>query len=1148
RTELLYELADLCDDSLADTAGAVRAYQELLSQAPEDRAVLKSLQRLYERTKDSMGLEDVLARDLELARKAGAGPEEVSALALRLGLLKLERPEEGAAALALLSEVLRLEPHQPHALAALGKLASTPGPLQQEAARLATPAMGKLGDFQAVVQVLEAQLSTQAGPAERAAILRRLADLHEGPLDDPDLAFLAVTRALRETPQDASLLLRSVALAEVTGAQEDLEALLEDLATSQPPGAARAGLWRALARSLDGRSQPAEALRAWSQVRMESPGDPEATGRLAASLEQAGRFKELTDLVQQQVDSASPEQRPAALARLAAAREKAGLLEEAVSTLHSLFALTQGADALRSLERILGKLGRHPERAEVLKRLTALATAGGDPKERVDLLLRQARAQLQAGQPELAVATLADLLAASPDEPRAIPELITLAAEPRARATALDLLESAFKDPKQGFQRVAILELLVEARSPEDGRALRAELAALHEALGDLRQAFAWRLRLVVEDPGEQGPRVEAERLARVAHLEEELAGAYQDLLERQPPVELHLDAADRALPILEGVLEGAGRFDRLSELLAGRIRAAAAAGDEMLELDLTVREARLRLRALKDGAAALSLLASVLQRRDGLPEAVEVLEEIMRSEGPGPAAHQAAEMLERHYRSAGGAPQRLVEALEVRARAAAGQWAPGDEQAGLLLQIADLHEKTLKAPAAAFDAVARLLRLQPDDGAALERLLALAGPANAEPALEALLAEIAPRAAKPETRMAILRPLARLRERLGDPAGALEGWQELLAFRPDDVEALASASTLLEGASRWDELLVVLERRLTLARDDDERAALLGRIGSLRADALGDAEGAHGVLWSLLRLRPGDRRTLAQLDPICQELEKWPELADVLERRLRVEPDRRVELLLRLAQVRRTRLGDPAGALPLLGEALQAQPGHAGALAELERLVKEGPGTAPAEDLLLDTYRRAGDLPRLIPLLEACSERAQEPERRRALWQELADLRLKQERDPERAFLALARAYRESPADAALRAKLIEVAQAADAREELVALLEEVVGRLAPPDAAEVSLVIAGLCEGPGGDPEQAVALYRRAIELSPRGAARVWPRLDRALESLERWEELLPVVEAQERAAGDGPERVGLLLRIATIAAEHLALPERA
>jgi len=835
RTELLYELADLCDDALSDPAGAVRAYQELRSQAPDDRAVLKSLQRLYEKAGDAAGLEEALARDLELARQAGS--EEVGALALRLGVLRLARPGKEAGALQLLGEVLRLEPNNPEALAAVGKLASAPGPLHQQAAELVAPSLERLGDPQVGAQILEAQLATQANPAERAATLRRLADLHEGPLDDPDMAFLAITRALREQPQDEGLLRRCVALAEVTGAQEELETLLEELAQAQPPGPAKVELWRALARSLHERSQTAEANRAWEQVRALSPADPEATERLGSFLEKGGRLKELADLIQDQVEAAGPEQRPSALARLAAAREKAGQLEEAVSALHGLYAATQAPDALRSLERILGKLGRHQERAEVLKRL---AEAGGD-SERADLLLQQAKAQLQAGEPARAALTLADLLAKAPDEPRAIAELVALANDPKARSTALKLLESAFKDPKQGWQRIAVLDLLVEARGPQEGRALRTELAALHETLGDQRQAFAWRLRLVAEDPADPWARVEAERLARAAQMEEELEGAYEDLLERQPPVDLHLGATDRELPVLEGVLERTGRSELLAELLSGRIGAARESRDEALELDLIVRLARLKHRAMKDGAGALSLLTSVLQRQAGHRRATEVIEEVTR-----------------------------------------------------------------------------------------------AGGGEAEP--------------------------------------------------------------------------------------------------------VADAEGAYPALRSLLELRPDDAGALAQLDRVCRQLGRWSELADVLERRIRLEPARRVELQLRLAQLRRERLDDPAGAVPLLAEVLRAQPDHPGALAEV---------SAIPDGELLD---------------------------------------------------------------------------------------------------AEVCLVLAGLSDGPAGEPKRAAALYQRALALSPEVAPRVQPALARVLESLGHWEQLLPVLEAQERAIGEGPETVELRLRIATLAADRLDRPERA
>ncbi len=1541
RTRLLLELANLCEDSLADHAGAAHAYEALVEESPKDRALLKTLQRLYEQTQNTAGLAGVVARNLKLAREENS-PEQFS-LALRLARLKLSAPADDAGALALLLEVLTQEPENAQAVAALAQLASTSGPVQEEAARLAAPALDKLGDFSSVVQILEAQLATQTGPRERAAILHRIADLHAGPLEDAELGFLAITRALREAPQDPAIFDRCVGLAELTGAADDLDALLLEIAGAQPPGPARVSLFRSLARRRESRGQKDEAISVWSELLAQSPGDAESGARLVALFTEAGRFNDLAVLLNQRADRASPAERPAALLELAAAYEHGELFDEAASTLLALFALTQGLDALIALERVLGLLGRHRERAETLSRLAAAAP---NDTERTHRQVQQARALASAGEKLLGVDVHAQVLRRNPSEPRAVADLVAWISDEQVRPHAAALLESVFLGPGEGWQRVAVLEVLSELPGGGHNRTQRVELAGLHESLGDLKQAFAGKLRLVLERPEDDLARAELERLSRSAHLEEELVGAYEDLLERAPPprlalalrcvvarlyshelarpalgvraweelaaldpsaleplrelvalhraggdgpalgralkglapllptrdeqltalrelatlaeaqlkdlalasgahrqilerapkdaaalealarlleqlgqpadaakvleqqlalahqrsgdaarlelklaqlalgplsrpeealrffglvlqrqptdaaavaglqtlltreaalrpriaqllegvyraqgdstrlaeaLELQLSAApperqlrlleelgalreslhdlpraftalrdlylrtpedakvraelerlaeatgqwqallqifrerageaiaaedtielwrriarihqhlgqrvgateawgevarrapddveplvalcglhwadhayDRLPPLLrhraqlepsapkrvalllelagveevqlwdpaaaieanraaliaapgdpavlqnlQRLLETNSRFEELAELLSQQVRDAGTAGDDALELGLCVRLASVQHQSLKNDAAALELLGGVLGREGSHPGAIEALQTILRSDRP--AAERAAALLERYYQRNGDHAQQL-EALEVRA-----EWSAGEARAGLLHRIADLH-LSLDAPGPAFDAVARVLGEFPDDGPALGRALALAGPARAEDRLAELLFEASSRAQHDASRIGMLRPLAQLRTLRAEPAAALEAWRALLLLVPDDAEALGAASQLLEAGSRWGELLEVLERRLKLARGDDERVALLRQLGVLRDDSLADAEGAYLSLRRLLELRPEDGDTLLRLDRLCQVLKRWPELAEVLGRRLHLEPKDRSELLLRLAVVRRVQLDNGAGALPLLGELLQGHPGDPGALGELELLVNEQPGWEPAEDLLLGAYRRGRDVRKLLVLLEACAGRALKPTKRRALWLELAQLRLDQQEDPKLCFAALAHAYRESPSDPALRTRLIEQANVAQCQAELGALLDEVLPQLERQDAAEVSLALGGLCEGPLGKPERAVLLYRKVLELAPQSTERVWPRLDRVLEALSRWTELMPVLEARERAAPEGLEKISLLVRIATLANDGLRQPERA
>jgi tetratricopeptide (TPR) repeat protein len=104
RLKLTAQLANLCDDSLADYAGAAQAYQELLAHAPNDLALLKTLERLYAQTQNNSELMRVLDKRIVLARESS--PVEVVPLALKLARMLLEPPVQGERAHVLLREVL----------------------------------------------------------------------------------------------------------------------------------------------------------------------------------------------------------------------------------------------------------------------------------------------------------------------------------------------------------------------------------------------------------------------------------------------------------------------------------------------------------------------------------------------------------------------------------------------------------------------------------------------------------------------------------------------------------------------------------------------------------------------------------------------------------------------------------------------------------------------------------------------------------------------------------------------------------------------------------------------------------------------------------------------------------------------------------
>ncbi len=154
----------------------------------------------------------------------------------------------------------------------------------------------------------------------------------------------------------------------------------------------------------------------------------------------------------------------------------------------------------------------------------------------------------------------------------------------------------------------------------------------------------------------------------------------------------------------------------------------------------------------------------------------------------------------------------------------------------------------------------------------------------------------------------------------------AVDAWKRVLELLPTDGEALDSIGTLLGKAGRVQELIDVLKRQLAMAEEPQRRAGLLFQMGSLQQDQMKDAGGALATFRRLLEIAPEEPNALERMDRLCEAQERWPELADVLARRLKVtQGEALFTAKYRLGLVRETRLLDKAGAIELYTEPARA-------------------------------------------------------------------------------------------------------------------------------------------------------------------------------------------------------------------------------
>lgn len=1169
--ETAFRLAELRRTRLDDPAGALALHAELVKREPgqsgprEALALLSALPGAVGR--EALGVADAAYRD------AGDQANRVAIREARLAAVDepLERARLHAEVRALLEGELG---DAAAALAAARRAFDEGGPGRDDAEldlrRLAT-ASGTLGPL---ADAYEA--AAGVGGEEGLAWLRKAARVRDVELSDGPGAIAAWKAVLASQPEDGEALeALERRYAEVTAVREQLE-----MAQRRATLATGDGRVPALRHAADIARQAGDAeaeISALSEARLVASRDEAVLVALEDALARAGRTSAQVEVLHAMADLAGdrdPAERLALLSRRAELLERDPDPHRPIDAYSEVLAESpRDPIAVAGLERLLQRPDARVQAQRILEDMQRLA---GDPGRLAALLEIRLEAAPPAHRPAL-LAEIAGLRerggergAAFATRLKAFEEAVAGGADDPAGRADLERLAG----DTAAWEAVARAYQAALPRVPAAALELRRRLATIcGERLGALDRAVAWWDEVAAVDPGPE-PLTALVRLRRRQGAKRELVAALLRLAEATPAPEskkellfevakimdeqlanregaieayrkiLSIDPEDPgALRLLGRLLGVAERWEELAAVMEREAVAAARRPDTSAEAaELRYRLGRIRQTRLADAPGALAAYRQVLERAPRHPGTLGALQELARTSGP--AALDAALMLEPIY-VAENEHARLIEVLEARVQ---NEAAPAARSA-LLRRISTLYGNQIRNGELAFTAAGRALNADPDSVEALRLTVGFGKQVGCGDQVQVLLAENADRAHEPAARVEYQRELARLES---DPARAAEAWQRLLELAPEDREASAGLLDTLRGGPDAEALEKALRRALALEERPEGRVALLADLAMLQEERLGDPAGAAATLKRMLELAPGNRVAMARLDRLHVAGERWVELGDLLGRELtaaRQAGDAPAVLVFcqRLGELKDTRLMDRDGALALYEEVLASRPDAPEALARLAAMLDKDPGNARAALALETAYAAAGDHRQQAMALETRASGRPDPQERKALWCQLADLREGPLAEPELAFVALSRAFRDEPADDALRARIEALAAKTGQFEELAALYEDEVEKLQPAPMASVALVLGRLYEEKLDAPPQAAQWYQRARALDPATAPVALPALERLLQRLEAWPELAEVLQARAVAATGG-DRVQFLYRLGRLCEERLAVPDQA
>ena len=1089
KVPLLNEMIEIYRDRLKLDVMVVNAFNQILTIQPNNAEAADALAAQYEQMKRWPDL-------ISLLRKKAQASDDVNekvALHLRVANLFLEKFSNQAEAIKAFETVLELDPEHGQALAFLKQMYE------------------KRRDWEKLIAVNQREIAKLTDPAERAARRAEVAKLSSEKLKKPSVSIELWRHVLADSPENIEAFGELEKLYEREKAWSELgDVLQQQVKLSGGDAAKRSALLVKLGILFTEKvNAPDKAIGAWRELLQFDPENRRAQDALKKlylqqrdwnALEEfyaaQGKWDELVRVLERQAET---EDDSAKLGlwnkigeiyrdRLNKADRAQKAFEKALSidatnavAAEALIPIYEKANAVGPLAQVLRVQLDHTtgfeERQARMRRLSKLLDAdAGDAAGALEIALA-AFAENPSG--DWARDDAARLAAASGRWPQLVEvfeQALSRLKDNTARLPVLSTLALAYErelaNPEIAIERnQAILD--IEAKNEQAVEALE----RLYVATGRFAQLLA------IYDKKLELAKSKQEQL----DIRFKLASLYEDEI-RQPEkaVELYQAILKQdpkqapALQALDRIYASLGKWPELAETLNREI---ALGAEPAAAAQLKFRRGKLEEQHLKTPAAAVASFREALALAPDHEGARESLQAYLQD----PELQMAAvEVLEPIYEQTFDLP-RLVEVQRIklsREKSQAGR-------VTLLLRIGGLAQN-LSDTEGAWQAYAQAFSEDPTSLPARESLEGLANALDRWESLVKLYEAALKKKLAPELERELLLVVAvAYDEKLEQSEKAVEYFRRAQQILPEDASALVALERLYTRTERWPDLIETLRRKADLVTDLDERIAIRIRIATVWEEMLSNAEEAIAAWNEVLSESPEDLQALRALDRLYVGRQEYRELADNLQRQLKLtqNPREAVVLLGRLGRLREQNLDEPGAAVDTYRLVLELEPEHAETIEALNRILPDRNYELAVAQLLEPVYRSRGDYPNLVAVQEVMARHASTPEQKIAILRQISEAYELGLDDPEKAYDALARALGEDPLHPELQQQIERLARVLGKLEDLVHRYEALVSSV--PDAELKNALyhkIAMLWEVDLRRDKEAAAAYAAAFDVVPR------------------------------------------------------------
>ena len=1074
RKRYLNEKALLFELYLKDVDSAILSLMEILEIDEADLDSLRKLDELYQVKGDWHHVIGTLERIQPLVEEA-----EATQIEYRIGRIRFEQLDDAAAAIPHFETVLAADDMAEAAISSLKEVFDQTE-LKERVLEVLEPLFSELERWAELVAILEAMVKFHDEIAKRQSLLNRIASLYEDKLEDVESAFGALCRWLGLEPASESIMDTLISFSLRNQHIEQLIEKLEAIATEETDPAVEYFLRQKVALILKDHVSDAERAVLYAEEALEAfPSDAWFLRELDTLYTNMGAHKDLARILDAEIAiSEEATTRVELLIRKGnVAEESLGDLDIAFEAYRDILMLVPNDEtAVEHLRGIFSAGHRRIEVAELLEPVyqqaedwDALLILGiekiEDIKEDDDRFVTcQHIAQLYLDKKDDLIEAIrwnGEGFRLHPWDVELERTLIGYAEDADAwRDVAVIFLDAASRDEVDLSRRIELLK----------------KTASIHEERLDAR-ADALEIFKRVHDLDAE----EADALASMARIYGQLE-RWADLaatLEKRVALDQASDA--RVALLLELAQVHLNRLDDLDRARDTYVR--------VLELDDHQRDALVRLSeiyeieedhearyrvveslyeiAQSDGER-VELLFSMARMQSGplsnADEAIRLLEEIIAID---PTNLDALHLLQERLESA-ESWERLVEIFQLELES--------DEldqlrRMQLNKESARIAFELLEDPFQAQDAMERALELAPEDRDAIQFLRRVYRENAQFQKLRDTVEKLLETTEDDAEKGALYEELGEIyTDYLHDPDSAIKVWTQLLDIDASNRLAITNLEKLYRDEQRWADFVLILDLKLDLIEETEDKKLTLLEIASCYLDRLGDWTQAAGTYERLIELDADDEDTYPLLERIYEENGRYEELSVLLEKKLSIIEDVEDKLFLfeRLGRIRDEKLLDANGALQAYQSAFFLDKSNSAVVDEFEKIAIRSEKWQELFEIYTVLAQEIDEEERVEVLTKSArvaSEHLDSPKQATALFQ--AILEIEPENEP------------------ALRA-LQEIFEKAESWRDLIGVLKQLVTvALDPVEQVSFQNEVARLYEEKLSDAEAAIREYRATLEI---------------------------------------------------------------